>query len=329
MSGTSEIELPVAPAVVWNELVSAGPRAWYHGLRAEGAFEPGARIRWVGDDGQSAEESEVLAIEPERRLRLRTRFTFAPRYAEAPEHELEYALEPAGGGTRVRLTWSGEGPGVAFLAAEGRYVLPGLRLAADPAAQAEIARRERIGPIEIADVTPERLGDYQSFFDHDAFRDYPVWAACYCATPMIDSEEDRTPEQNRAEVSERIDRGELTALLAYAEGKPVAWCHWGTVTRLAGIKAKFGLDPGEQDGVGSLACFVVSSPYRGHGLAGRLLEAALDRMRAAGLEFAEGYPLAAGETAQANWRGPLEMYLRAGFEPYREAGKWVVVRRRL
>ncbi len=90
------------------------------------------------------------------------------------------------------------------------------------------------------------------------------------------------------------------------------------------------LPPADQDGVGSVACFVVAAPYRGHGVASKLLDAAIDRLRARGLRAVEAYPTRPGDdTAQGNYRGPLSMYLRAGFEPHRETDRHVIVRKTL
>jgi len=77
-----------------------------------------------------------------------------------------------------------------------------------------------------------------------------------------------------------------------------------------------------------VACFVIASQYRGHGVATRLLEAAMERLRARGLRAVEAYPPKESDgTAQGSYRGPLEMYLRAGFETYREAGRSLIVRK--
>jgi len=79
-----------------------------------------------------------------------------------------------------------------------------------------------------------------------------------------------------------------------------------------------------------VACFVIASQYRGHGVATRLLEEALERLRTKGLRAVEAYPPKEGDgTPQGSYRGPLRMYLSAGFEPYREAGNTVIVRKTL
>ena len=119
-------------------------------------------------------------------------------------------------------------------------------------------------------------------------------------------------------------------MLAFDGERPVAWCHYGESTALAGVARRFGLEAADQEGVGAVACFVIASQYRGHGVATRLLEEAVERLRAKGLRAVEAYPPSESDgTAQGNYRGPLEMYRRAGFEPYREAGKTLIVRKAL
>jgi GNAT superfamily N-acetyltransferase len=122
----------------------------------------------------------------------------------------------------------------------------------------------------------------------------------------------------------------VTALLAYADGKPVGWCNYGETTHLAGVMHRFGLGAADRDGVGSVACFVIAPQYRGHGVASRLLDAAVDRLRARGLRAVEAYPgRIEGNSAQSHYRGPLSMFLRAGFEQYAETERYLVVRKQL
>jgi len=131
-------------------------------------------------------------------------------------------------------------------------------------------------------------------------------------------------------MSEMVSSRKVTAVLAYADGKPVGWCNYGETTRLSGVMHRYGLQAADHEGVGSIACFVIAAPYRGHGIASRLLDAATERLRAKGLRAVEAYPgRDIGDSAQSNYRGPLSMYLRVGFEPYRETERHVIVRKNL
>ena len=333
MKGTHQIHLDVPVATAWQALLAAGRRQWYYRLTPVGNFVQGERIRWMLPGGKMAEESEVVEVVPEGRLALRTRFVFAAVFEAQPPHEVTWEVAPEGSGCRVSWSWDAGELVHNMFVSEGEYVLQALRLEHDPAAQAEIARLPQIGAIEIRDVTPERVADYQAFFDHDAFRDYPAWQACYCLEPHADfSEEEgaaRTAGDNRRDMTEMINRRQVTALIAYADGKPVGWCNYGETTRFAGLMKRYDIALESHEGVGSLACFVIAAPYRGHGVARRLLAEALDRMRARQVKVVEAYPARDIDSPQSNFRGPLSMYLKAGFELYREAGPVQVVRKTL
>jgi ribosomal protein S18 acetylase RimI-like enzyme len=65
-------------------------------------------------------------------------------------------------------------------------------------------------------------------------------------------------------------------------------------------------------------------------VASKLLNVAIERLRARGVRAVEAYPVRAGDdSAQGNFRGPLDMYTRAGFETYRETDHHVIVRKSL
>jgi len=324
----------VTPDQVWEALVAPGRHDWYYRLAPEGEFKAGARIRWLGGDGTVVEESEVIEVEPPRRLVMRTRFVFAPNVAAAPPHAVTWEVTGAGNKSHVRLSWEGEGPALAMLESQGISQLQGLRLAVDPAARAEVERLPDIGPIEIRDVTPELIPEYQRFFDDYAFKDFPAWSDCYCIEthrPQGDPEApEPTADENRRDMTDLIGRRQVTALLAFAGDQPVGWCNYGETTHLAGVMRKLKLQAPEHEGVGSVACFVIAAPYRGHGVASKLLDAAIERLRARGVRAVEAYPSRTGDdTPQGNYRGPLNLYLAAGFEQYREHDRYVVVRKAL
>jgi GNAT superfamily N-acetyltransferase len=332
--GSREIDVAVAPDQVWEALVAPGRHDWYYRLAPEGEFKAGAHIRWLGVDGAVVEESEVIEAEPPRRLVMRTRFVFAPNVAAAPAHAVTWEVIGAENKSRVHLSWEGEGPALPMMESQGLSQLQGLRLAVDPAARAEVERLPEIGPIEIRDLTPELIPEYQRFFDDYAFKDFPAWSDCYCIEthrPQGDPDAaEPTADENRRDMTDLIGRHQVTALLAFAGDQPVGWCNYGETTHLAGVMRKLKLEAPDHQGVGSVACFVVAAPYRGHGVAARLLDTAIERLRARGLRAVEAYPTRTGDdTPQGNYRGPLSLYLQAGFEPYRELDRYTVVRKTL
>ncbi len=332
-AGSRELRVSVPPDVVWEALVASGSRDWYYRLAAVGAFVAGEHITWHNSEGTSAEESEVVAIDPPRRLVLRTRFVFAPLFAAAAPHDVTWEVAGDVKGTLVRMSWEADGPAARLLESEGDAQLQGLRLQVDPVARAELSRLPKIGEIAVRDVTPDRIADYEDFFDHQAFRDFPAWQSCYCMETHHSQDDDawaeRTAADNRGDMVKGIEQRQVTALLAYVDGKPVGWCNYGESTRLSGLVHKLGLEAADHQGVGSIACFVIAAPYRGHGIAVRLLDEAIDRLRSHGLRSVEAYPPRVGDSPQANYRGPLAMYLGAGFVRYRETDRHLIVRKAL
>jgi ribosomal protein S18 acetylase RimI-like enzyme/uncharacterized protein YndB with AHSA1/START domain len=331
--GSRSITVGVPPRVIWELLVGPDIREWYYRLTADGDFTPRAHIRWVDAGGKVVEESDVLEVEPPLRLVLGTRFVFAPALAAAAPHVIRWELDEDSSGSTVRMSWEAEGPAARLLESEADAQLQGLRLAADPAARAELARLAKIGPVDVRDATPELVPAYLDFFDHQAFRDYPAWQSCYCIEAHRTQGDDewaaRTASDNRDDMSESIKRGQVTGLLAFESGKPVGWCNYGETTRLSGLMHRFGLAAADHEGVGSVACFVVAAPYRGHGIASQLLDVAVERLRARGLRAVEAYPARSDDSVHSNYRGPLAMFLRAGFEPYGEIERHLIVRKAL
>lgn len=185
----------------------------------------------------------------------------------------------------------------------------------------------------IRELTPELLDDYLKFFDNGAFADNPAWAGCYCMYYHFsgtDEEWDvRTASENRATISNLIRNGQAHGLLAYVDGKPVGWCKAAPRLALPKLNLHKDLQVDDADRVGSIVCFVISKPYRGRGIARRLLDAACDVLARRGFAFAEAYPRKHAESEADNYPGPLKMYLAAGFTIFREVDKRFIVRKPL
>jgi GNAT superfamily N-acetyltransferase len=191
--------------------------------------------------------------------------------------------------------------------------------------------------VEVRELGPELLQDYLRLFD-EAFSDFPQWADCYCGFYDTQGKEwdATTGPQHRAARSARIGAGKAQGLLAYLDGRPVGWCNAQPRASFVNMRSyKVALTDPEEP-VGSIMCFVVSPEYRGRGVCTALLRAACDKFRRDGLQIAEGYPTTDPQkrfggipSAEANYKGPLNVYLKNGFKIHRQLELFAIVRKQL
>jgi GNAT superfamily N-acetyltransferase len=170
---------------------------------------------------------------------------------------------------------------------------------------------EGLGSTEIVPISPDRAGDVIRFFDVDAFPDNPAWGSCYCMFYFLGGNQPEWGHLPWQEVRQaqfdRIESGSTTGTLAYVDGRLAGWCNASARSHFPGKIA------GEDEEVCSVVCFVVSPPYRGHGLATRLLDTAIEGARTAGFRSVEAYPKRDPDSAAAAFVGSLELFQRAGF----------------
>jgi ribosomal protein S18 acetylase RimI-like enzyme len=197
--------------------------------------------------------------------------------------------------------------------------------------------------VEIRELTPELLDDYLQFFDKDAFADFPNWSGCYCGfydTPGEGKDWNPTAKAgpaHRAARAERISSGKSHGILAYADGKVVGWCNAQGRASFQNMRRYSVAIENPDEAVGSIMCFLVAPAYRGKGVCRSLLDAACDMFRREKLEVAEGYPTATNPVrgsmdipwAEENYKGPLSMYLKAGFKIHRQLERFAIVRKQL
>jgi GNAT superfamily N-acetyltransferase len=177
-----------------------------------------------------------------------------------------------------------------------------------------------VGDITIVDLTTDRIDDVLAFFDGDAYAGNAAWASCYCMAHHVPGGEAapdwaaRTWQRNRAGIAARIEAGTTTGTLAYAGGRVVGWCNASPRSQFPDYAADAG-DGVDHGRVGLVACFVIATGYRHHGVASRLLGGAIDQFRRRGFAAVEARPSPAATTEAGNYHGPLSMYLAAGFVP--------------
>jgi len=166
--------------------------------------------------------------------------------------------------------------------------------------------------LTFAPLTPDRLDDLATLFDQPGD---PKW--CWCASFRVRRRAKGVPPaENRAVLADAAEHDPAPGLIAYRAGRVVGWVSLGPrddFVKLAHWKA---LAPVDDRPVWSIVCFVVARRDRGHGLAGALLEAAIDHARANGARTLEAYPADTGGDripSPVAYNGTLSMFERAGF----------------
>ena len=191
-------------------------------------------------------------------------------------------------------------------------------------------RLDEIGEVAIQRVSEAHIDDWISFFDHDAFAGNPDWASCYCLEPHVpptESMPERPWREVRAAMVNRLRNGGSYGYLAYVDGKPAGWVN-------ASLRSDYGsyrtMDPDGPDpaSVIGVSCFVISPPYRRHGLAGSLLDLVIQDAADRGADWIEGYPHNDPEEGDAHhYRGPRRLYDDRGFEVVERRERDTLMRR--
>jgi GNAT superfamily N-acetyltransferase len=134
---------------------------------------------------------------------------------------------------------------------------------------------------------------------------------------------------HRARLEEEIRSGSEPGLLAYLAGVPIGWCRVGPRESFDRLEHSPKLARVDGRDAWSVVCFYVHPEAKRQGVASALLDAALERAREHGVSILEGYPVAPGHMNIDAYTGYLPMFLAAGFDSVRDAGRRTIVRRSL
>lgn len=180
-------------------------------------------------------------------------------------------------------------------------------------------------PLAIHPLTPDRLPDLAALFGQGGD---PRW--CWCAYYRVRGMDFSSGGSGRhravleTAVDDGVPDGRAPGLVAYQGGEAVGWVSVGPRSDYERLTYSRVLAPVDDTPVWSIVCFVVGRRFRGQGIAGALLEAAISYARDHGATTLEAYPAEVPEGARIDsaqvYKGTLSMFERAGFH--------VVARRR-
>jgi GNAT superfamily N-acetyltransferase len=133
---------------------------------------------------------------------------------------------------------------------------------------------------------------------------------------------DPTASRLEAEAAVRASTEDALGLVALDDGAAIGWMKLApraSVPKLRNLPLYRGLDLGPDEGVWSIACFLVDPGHRRRGVAAALLDAAPAFVRARGGLSIEAYPRHVHETERPRlhdeeaWMGPESLFTSRGF----------------
>ncbi len=173
------------------------------------------------------------------------------------------------------------------------------------------SQREPLPALEFQPVTPQRWPDLEKLFGQGGH------GGCWCMWWRLKGSEfnAQTSEERKQGLRAIVESGEVPGLLAYADGKPIAWCAVGPRERYGRLERSPKLKRVDDRPVWSIVCFLVAKPYRGRGLMGHFLRAVADYAKVQGAEIVEGYPveLAGEPSGYSGYSGIASSFRKAGF----------------
>jgi GNAT superfamily N-acetyltransferase len=190
----------------------------------------------------------------------------------------------------------------------------------------------RFVTLRVETVTPPRWNDLAELFERKGPRGgTPQTAGCWCQFWRVRGRAywNAHGAGNREALEDEVRSNAAPGLLAYLDGSAVGWCRVGPRESYPRLEHSRNLARVDDEPTWAAVCFYVHPSAKRQGVARALLEAALERAAAHEARFFEAYPVREGHPNIDAYTGYLPMFLATGFEPVRDAGRRVLVRRRL
>jgi GNAT superfamily N-acetyltransferase len=186
--------------------------------------------------------------------------------------------------------------------------------------------------VVVQPASPDRWPELCDLFERPGPRGgTPITAGCWCQYWHLRGRKYSAGWNggNRQRLEDEVRSGAEPGLLAYVDGVPSGWCRLGPRESFERLEASRTLARLDDEPVWSVVCFYVHPAAKRHGVARALLDAAAAYAASRGASILEGYAARAGHPNIDAYTGYLPMFLAAGFEPVRAAGRRTIVRRRV
>jgi len=142
--------------------------------------------------------------------------------------------------------------------------------------------------LDVLPATGERWADVITLLGADGDR------GCWCQSWRgVDSAFGRgEPGRNKLQLQSQMESGDFApGLIAYHEGQPVGWCGLGPRAAMPRLMSSRTIPVIDDVPVWSIGCFKIRVGYRRRGVAGALLDGAIQYARSMGAPALEAYPI--------------------------------------
>jgi GNAT superfamily N-acetyltransferase len=173
-----------------------------------------------------------------------------------------------------------------------------------------------IPEVTIQPLTSDRWPDLEALFGPDG-AEGGCWCMWWRFSPKVAKA--KRGEGNRMALRQRVEERRSTGLLAYQDGEAVGWVSIAPREEYERVRTSQTWRPIDDLPVWAIVCFFVRADQRGQGIAGALLDAAIQHARDQGATTIEAYPKdrdVVGNEPISDRRlywGTLAMFERAGF----------------
>jgi GNAT superfamily N-acetyltransferase len=170
-----------------------------------------------------------------------------------------------------------------------------------------------IRTLEFYPLTPPRWKDLEALFGERG-----ACGGCWCMWWRLKRSEFKKQkgEGNRKAMKKIVDSGEAPGLLAYMNGRSVAWCSVAPREAFSALERSRILKRVDDKPVWSVVCFFVAKPFRRKGITMKLLRAAVEYAKKQGARIVEGYPVEPKKPKMPDlfaYHGLASTFRKAGF----------------
>ena len=122
--------------------------------------------------------------------------------------------------------------------------------------------------------------------------------------------------KNKAALKKIVRSGQVPGIIAYAQGKPIAWCSVGPREVYPALERSRTLRRVDDKPVWSIVCLFVAKPFRDQGVSIEIIKAAVEYAKKSGAKIVEGYPKEPKKGRWPDafvWTGHVSAFKKAGF----------------